>query len=69
MSSVSIVSPDVADRLKRDCGFKVNKLTKMKYVHPAGYSSVVGYSIELELKVELSSSVSFTTNFDFGILL
>jgi hypothetical protein len=55
------VSPDVADRLKKDCGVIVKKLTKMKYVHPAGYSSAVGYSIELELKVELSSSVSFTT--------
>jgi hypothetical protein len=38
-------------------------MATMKYFHPAGYSTAVGYNMELELKVELSSSVSFTITF------
>jgi hypothetical protein len=63
MSAVSIVSPDTAHRLKQECNAVEHRLPVMKYIQPAGYTNSVGYDTELELQVELSASVSFTTKF------
>jgi hypothetical protein len=63
MSAISIVSPNLVQRLIHECQATVHELELMKYIQPAGYATPVGYSTELQLRVSLGSSVSFTAMF------